>query len=138
MSGTTDNECVFNEIERTVQQKFRFRSEILFLMASSEQRNLQQLFDDVLFFAKFLSNAKAIIQREGSSSENVQKLLVEIRETTEKIHTLLRTLIKDSSEQMKEQFVKKFLTLSPECLEALFDLTKELTLIKNYQLDHAV
>ncbi|MBI3195367.1 MAG: hypothetical protein HYZ34_13020 [Ignavibacteriae bacterium] len=128
-------EEVISEIEKSGNRKFKFRQEVSSLLTISQEQNMSGVFDDILFFSKFLSHAYAVLNREGTTSETTRPLQQEFKTTLEKLHTLLRTLIKEADGLLKQDFVSRFLNMKPECMENLLALANELTWVKNYQLD---
>lgn len=73
--------------------------------------------------------------REGGNTDSTAKLQKEFAVNIEKLHTLLRTIVKEAGEPHREQFVNKFLNMTPDCMQNLLAMAKELTWIKNYNLD---
>ena len=123
------------EVEKAAQQKFRYRAQVSWLLTVVYARKLELVFEDVLFFSKFLSNAYSVLKREGVGSDTIGNLKQEFSVNLEKIHTLLRTIVKESEEPGRGEFIARFLSMTPECMEHLMALAKELTWIKNYNLD---
>lgn len=124
-----------DEVEHFAQRKFLFRDEMALLIELSESRGMQKLFNEIIFFAKFITNAQHILKRIGSESDEVLKLRIELTENLKKTSTLLRTLVEECSDDMKESFMRRFLMFNQENLDNLFSLLSELSWIKNYSLD---
>lgn len=135
MSPLASTTLFLNEVEHFAQRKFLFRDEMGLLIELSESRGMKKLFDEIIFFAKFITNAQQILKRIGSDSDEVLKLRTELTENLEKTSTLLRTLIKESSDEVKGSFMHRFLAFNQESLNNLFSLLRELSWIKNYSLD---
>jgi len=129
------SEEFLSSVERSVQQRFRFKTQIAWVLEIVRERTLERVFDDVLFFAKFLTGASVVLRREGTGSENVGNLKQEFSENLEKMHTLLRTIVKEAPEPERGEFLARFLSMTPECMENLLALARELAWIKNYKLD---
>ena len=134
---TNQSSDLLTRIEQTVNRKFMFRTKIQSLLEISQSKNMDGVFEDVLFLSKFLTHAYAILKREGANSETTIQLQTEFKTNLEKLHTLLRTIVKDADDTMKQDFVSSFLGMKAGNLENLLKLAHELTWIKNYQLDQA-
>ncbi len=124
-----------NSVERAAKQKMLYRGKIHWLLSVVYERKMEQVFDDVLFFSKFLTQASSVLKREGIGSDVLENLKNEFSVNLEKTHTLLRTIVKETEEPGRGEFISQFLGMTPECMEHLLALTKELTWIKNYNLD---
>ncbi len=131
------NEELLSQVEKSVNQKFKFRDDVLWLLEISQHSNMKEVFEDILFFSKFISRAMTVLQREGISSESTVNLQNEFKSNLEKTHTLLRILIKETDELRKQNFVSRFLSMTPDCMDNLLAFTRELTWMKNYTLDQA-
>ena len=130
-----ETQTYLDAVEQFAHRKFQFRDDLGLLTDLSESRNMKQLFDDILFFAKFVSNANNVLKRAGVHSEETQKLSAEFKESLEKSSTLLRTLVKEAPEEVKKDFTARFFSLSQESVSNLLSLLYELSWIKNYSLD---
>jgi len=122
-------------VEQFAHRTFQLRDDIAALMELAESRKMSRVFDDILFLAKFVSNARTVISRVGLESEETQKLASELKEQLERTTTLLRTIVKEAPEDLKLNFTTTYLTLGHENMANLFALLYELSWIKNYVLD---
>ena len=123
-------------VEKFVHRKFQFKSEIEALIELDRVGAMRQVLEDVLFYAKFLSNAQAILNRTGANDDNIKKLKAEFEKKLEEISELLRRLLNGSPEDFKGKFDSRFFPLTPDCMNNLLSLLYELSWIKNYQLDN--
>jgi hypothetical protein len=135
MTLRPETESYLDGVEQFVGKQFRYRSEIGLLIELAEARTMKQVFDDITFFAKFVSNAYIILKRVGPASKDIEKMSLEFKDKLEKVSTLLRTLIKEEQTDAKQQFVTRFLSLSNDSMNNLLELLYELSWIKNYSLD---
>jgi hypothetical protein len=124
-----------NDVETFSAKKFRYRQEIEILVALSRERSMEEVFRDITFFSKFISNALNILKRTGADSAETEKLSVEFKDKLEKTSTLIKTLIKEAPGEVKAMFLSRFLSLSQESMNALLSLLYELSWIKNYSLE---
>lgn len=114
---------------------FRFRDDISGLLEHARARGHQQLFDDLVFNAKFITNAFQILRRVGADNADTAKLTVELRDMMEKTTTILRTIVKEMPEERRARYLSTFLDLSHGSLGDLTALLGELAWVKNYMLD---
>lgn len=135
MNIRKETETYLDTVEEYTHRKFRFRDEVGVLVDLAATRTMERLFDDILFLAKFVSNANAILKRTGTGSEDTVKLSAEFKENLEKASSLLRTLVKEAPEEIKQHFLSSFFSLSRDGMNNLLALLYELTWIKNYKLD---
>ena len=135
MTLQPSTESLLSEIEQFAQRKFRYRLEIGLLIETANSLSLRRELDDILFNAKFLTNASALLKRVGSDSPETVKLSSEFGDGVEKVSTLLRTLIKESPTEIRDLFLKRFLSLSAESMHELLSLCSELSWMKNYSLE---
>ena len=126
-----------DEVERSSGKKFLLRKEIALLYELAEQRSLRSVFDDITFYAKFISHASLILRRFGPTSDETTKLSQEFKEKLEKISTLMKSLLDEAPDDMRESFMTRFFFLSRESMNSLMALLQELSWIKNYSLDQA-
>ncbi len=91
--------------------------------------------EDVVFNAKFITQALNVLKRVGPGNNDTAKLSGELNQMMEKTGTLLRTIMKESPEDMKQHFLGTFLSLNGESMNNFTGLLYELHWIKNYMLD---
>ena len=136
MTMPQDSETFLRSVEQFAGKSFRYRREILELLDLSLARSQRQLFDDLVFNAKFITNALNILKRVGADNADAAKLGAELGEMMEKTTTLLRTIIKEAPEGPRQHFLDSILALNQGAMTNLTGLLAELSWVKNYQLDH--
>lgn len=94
-----------------------------------------QLFEDLVFLAKFLSKTYDLLRRIGPDGDGFQKISAEFQANLEKANTLVKTLVKESPESLKTKTVDRFLRLDQESMMAFMDLLRELAWVKNWMVD---
>jgi hypothetical protein len=97
--------------------------------------NRVQIIEDAVFHAKFVTRAFEIMRRIGRDAEGFAKMEAEFKTSTEKALTLLRTLVKDSPDEMKQHFLQNFFSPTEENLPRVLSLFTELTWVKNWMVD---
>ncbi|MEX2115668.1 MAG: hypothetical protein WEB37_02180 [Bacteroidota bacterium] len=122
-------------LELYANKKFRFREEIGILLDLARSAGKMQVFEDMIFFAKFLSKSYDLMKRIGPDGEGYDKVSGEFRSTMEKSTTLLKTLVKDAPDDVKQRFSGRFFHLDQESISAVMSLMKELAWVKNWMVD---
>ncbi len=121
--------------EAFAQRSFQYRREMVTLLELSRARAHEQLFDDLVFHAKFVTNALHILKRVGADNADAVPLGAELNRMLEKTSTILRTIIKESPGEFRQHILDTFLTLSQSSMASLTALLAELSWVKNYMLD---
>lgn len=134
----TDIRSMLDEVERSTNSSLHCRREVEFLLETASERGMDQVFEDSIFLAKFVVNAMNVVRRTGSDSNDTSKLVTEISTSLEKVTTLLRTLVKETPETERDQFVHRFLSRSPDGMTDLLRLLGDLAQVKNYYLDRRI
>jgi len=128
-------EAFLDEVERASGNTFSRRADVGTLRELAHDCGKQQVFDDILFLAKFVSRAAKILGRPGLQTDDTAKLSAEFADQMEKASTLMRTLVKESPDETKEHFLSVYLSLRNESFQNLLDLFRELSWVKNFQVD---
>ncbi len=126
------------ELEKYSNRKLAFAKEVAQLLDLAWASNKQQVFEDIAFFAKFVTHANSIMKRIGRDGEGYDKLASEFQGSMEKATTLLRTLVKDSPEEIKQPSIKNFLSMDHQSLSQLIKLLEDFSWIKNWMIDGKV
>lgn len=122
-------------LELYANRKFRFGKEIGILLDEAQKTGKTQIFEDIAFFAKFLAKSYDLMKRIGPDGEGYDKVAGEFRSSMEKSTTLLKTLVKETPDEVKQQFSGKFFHLDQESLSALMNFMKEMAWVKNWMVD---
>lgn len=130
-----ETETFLRDLEIYSNRKLYFRNEVGELVDLVERSHRLQLFDDLIFYAKFLTKSFDVMKRVGRDGEGYDKLATEFQTTLEKTSTLLKTIVKDSPEEVKQHFVDSFFRMDQEGLSALMKLFADLSWAKNWQVD---
>jgi hypothetical protein len=129
-------EKLVDDVEKSVNQKFRYRKEIESLFELTQEGNQRQVMEDILFYAKFVTNASAVLSRVGMNSEETGKLAAEFKTNAEKVMTLLKTVTEEAPEEVKKEFAQSIFSPTQAGINNFIVLLKELTCFKNYSIDH--
>lgn len=135
MIASKETGNLLDRIERTTGHKLRYRFEIATLIELAARNRQQSIFEDIIFFAKFLRNSYTVMQRIGTADEGYPKLSAEFRDGLEKFSTLIKTLVKEGPDEIKNSFITTFFTMSQESMNHLLQLASDLSWVKNYSID---
>jgi hypothetical protein len=125
-----------DDVEQSVNRKFRYREEMESLFEFTREGSRKQAIEDILFHAKFVTNAAAVLARTGMNSEETGKLAAEFQVNTEKVMALLKAVVKEAPEDMKKSFAETMFPQTQEGMNNFIALLKELACFKNYAIDH--
>lgn len=126
---------VISKVENHAQQKLQFRTEIEYLMDLAERNNFKQLFDDLIFRAKFITNAYNLLSRVGAESSETTKLSIELKKNLDIAFDIIRRMISKAPDELRTIFRERFEGNDNHNRENLFGFLYELSLLKNYFLD---
>jgi hypothetical protein len=122
-------------LEQSANRRLLHPQEVGELIEIAAERKTLQVLHDVVFLAKFISKSAVVMKRIGLEGEGYETLAAEFRVSLEKVSTLLRTLVKESPEDMKSRFIEKFFSMDHAGMERLMDFLNDLTIVKNWLLD---
>lgn len=122
-------------VEASSGRALNFPGEISQLIACADRFGMTEVFEDAAFHAKFVLRARDVILRVGKDGDGYDKLAAEHQAGLEKTTTLLRTLVKEAEDGVKQRFVKEFFPLDEESFSRLNGLLADLSRIKNWQVD---
>jgi len=131
----SETRTLLDSVEHHTGHELQLRDRISLLMEMAVAHRQEHVFHDLIFLAKFLWNSYNVMQRIGSDAEGYPKLAAEFRDSVEKFSTLVKTLVKEGPEEVKESFKADFLRLSGDSLDNLIRLARDLSWIKNYSID---
>lgn len=124
-----------DELERYARRSFVHKPELGQLLECAWASGKTEIIEDAVFHAKFVTRAFDIMRRIGRDAEGFAKMEAEFTTSTEKALTLLRTLVKDSPDEMKQHFLQNFFSPTEENLPRVLSLFAELTWVKNWMVD---
>ena len=135
MTVRTEIELFFSELEKYSRRNFTYRREMGQLAELAWSSKRMELLEDAAFHAKFITRAVDIMRRIGRDADGYAKMENEFKMSTEKALTLLRTLVKDSPDEVKQHFLNNFLSPNEDNLPRVLQLLGELTWVKNWMVD---
>jgi hypothetical protein len=131
----SESSLLLDDVEQFAQRKFRYRREIEDIIQRGKQSGLDPVLDDLLFTAKFVSNAHSVLQRVGPGSEGTDNLVQEYSKNLKRSAELLQKFFPANSENIPEIIPNELLEQSGQGLEQLLNFLYEISWVKNYLLD---
>jgi len=125
-----------DEVQRHAERTLQFRDEIGTLVELGVAPAVKASWEELLFTAKFVTNASSVLRRVGPSSEETTKLSAEFSSAIERGAASLKLVLVGASKETTQLFQGKFLSPTTTSLGSLLAFFAELTLLKNHSLDH--
>jgi hypothetical protein len=124
-----------DDLQRYSNRKLVYPEEVGYLLDQATLRGLDQPLRDAIFHAKFAVKTREIMGRIGRDGEGFDKLSVEFENSIEKTSTLLKTIVKESPEEIKQHFIRDFFSLDQSSFGNFIRLLEDLGWVKNYEID---
>ena len=124
------------ELDEYSSRRLKNHEDLAQIIELAQTQRKQQVLDDIAFFAKSLWNTFNVMQRTGPAGEGYDKLSILFNENYEKVSTLIRTLVKEAPEDVKEHFKVKFFSLTHEGMSQMMNLVHDVSWLKNWEIDH--
>lgn len=135
MTMRPETERFVNELEKYANLSMKYKEEIGILLDQSTASGKREVFDDIIFFAKFIAKSQDLMKRIGPENEGYGKLASEFQSAIEKTTSLMRTVVKEGPEEVKERFVEGFFRMDEESFSSLMVFMRELAWVKNWLVD---
>jgi hypothetical protein len=123
-------------IQNFSQNKLRRSADLAVLIDQAYKKKKEEPLSELSFLAKFIWNTFTVMKRIGKGSEGYDKLSFQFNENIEKASTLLRLIMKESPDDIKQRFVTTYFAKTAEGFQSLLDLLHDLSWLKNWQIDH--
>ncbi len=135
MSVKPETAQFLTDLERFANKRFEHGTAVGFLLEEARARGMMQVFDDLVFIAKFLAKTFDLLKRIGPDGEGYVKISGEFQSNLEKAQTLVKTLLKESPDEQRRPLVEAYLSLDQESMVSFMALVRELAWVKNWTLD---
>lgn len=135
MAAQENTTQFLENLQQHFNRRLRFLQEVGFLLDESNRQGLDQPFRDAMFQAKIATKTREVMNRIGREGEGFDKLSVEFQVSIEKVSTLLKTIVKESPDEIKHLFVNNFFSLDQAGFNNLLGLLEDLGWLKNWELD---
>lgn len=124
-------------IDSYSNHRLRNKEDLCILLHMSRSEGKDQVFDDLTSHAKCVYRLAGILKRTTPNSAAYPQLKAEFGDGVEKVHTLIRTLVKEASDDVKQHFISKYFTMTHSSLENLLSISHDLSWVKNWNVDHS-
>ena len=127
-------ESFLDDAERFAGRRFRHRLELGLLIDSLTTDEGTKNFEELIFYAKFLTHAGGILARKGLAEEDTKPMAKEYAATMQKALGILEAIrgrLPDDGRRAFEQIIG----MTQEHMRQFMSLMTELGWIKNYLLD---
>ncbi|MGD8307590.1 MAG: hypothetical protein PVF17_13115 [Ignavibacteria bacterium] len=125
---------ILKEVEEFSDSLLLRKTDLQILIDESLKENLEDEFEELAFTGKYVEGLKRILKKgkEFKEIENLDYVKKDLSESTEKVIDEIRSIIKNSSDDIKKHFEENYLTLTVSCYQNLNELTANLELVKKY------
>lgn len=124
------------DLDEYSSRRLKNRDDLAQVIELARTQQKKQVLDDIAFFAKSVWNTFNVMQRTGPAGEGYEKLSILFNENYENVSTLIRTLVKEAPEDVKEYFRAKFFPLTHEGMSEMLNLIHDVSWLKNWEIDH--
>ena len=131
---TATTETFLAEAERFSKRRFRHRLELGLLIDVLDSDELTKSFEELIFYAKFLTHAGGILARKGLAEEETSQMAKEYAATMQRALGLLERIRGRLKEGDRPTF-DPIIGMTHDHMKQFMSLMNELSWIKNYLLD---
>jgi hypothetical protein len=125
---------LLKEIDTFSGEKITNRIEVQELLEISSNHNKYQVFDDLIFTAKYVQGLMRVIKNGNNNPEikNLEQIKGDLSINIEKVLSLLRELISTSDNELIQKYERSFLEMSGDSFVRLNSLMVDLEWTKMY------
>lgn len=123
------------KVDAFSKNRLRNKEDLSILLQISRDDGKEQVFDDLTFHAKYIYRLFGILKRTSPDAEAYPKLSAEFTDGVEKVNTLMRTLVKEAPDDIKQQFKSKYFSMTHASMENVMSISYDLSWIKNWHID---
>jgi hypothetical protein len=127
---------LIGKIDSYSHHRMKNKGDVALVMHLSRRAEKEPVFDDLIFHAKFIVRVFGIMKRTLPESEAYPKLSAEFRDGVEKVGTLLRMLVREAPDDVKERFQKTYFAMTQAGLDNLLGFAHDLSWVKNWYIDN--
>ena len=133
LSNQSEMSIFLHELELSTGYQFIYPDAVSLILERACIENKTNIFDDLIFYAKFIVKTREVMNRIDQKAEGYEKLAAEIQTSIDHAIKLIRILIE--STKQKEEFEKRFFLIETQSFSRFIELLSDLSWIKNWQID---
>ena len=136
MTIAEQTQVSLNQLDEFSGHRIQNKHDLACLIEMARRTSQRQLLSDIAFSSKIVWNVHGVMKRSGPDSKGYDNLQTEFKKNIEKLVTLIKTLIREEPEEIKERFAARFLQMNQESMGAFLSLIHDLTWLKNWEIEH--
>ncbi len=136
MVVSQETAALITSLQDFSRRKLHHADDLASLIELSRLHNHRQVLDDVCFLSKFLVNTNGVMKRIGKSAEGYDKLSYEFTENLAKASTMIRLLVKEAPDDVRQRFASTYFGMTHEGLNSFMELLYDISWLKNWDIDH--
>jgi len=133
LSNQSEMSIFLHELELSTGYQFIYPDAVSLILERACIENKTNIFDDLIFYAKFIVKTREVMNRIDQKAEGYEKLAAEIQTSIDHAIKLIRILIE--STKQKEEFEKRFFLIETQSFSRFIELLSDLSWIKNWHID---
>ena len=135
MALRSDTLELLRGLEKSSRKRLNYPNEVGQILEAAQNGRRTMQFEDAIFLAKFISSSFDVMSRIGVDGEGYEKLSAEFESNTQKLSSLIKEILIGARDEIRQNQTALFLSLTPESLERLMLLLRDLTAVKNWVVD---
>ena len=131
------DENILNAAEEFTDSQLIKKDDLQQLINECNQNNRTGLFEELCFTGKYVNGLLRVIKTGSNNPEvkSVEHIKKDLSDNMEKVISQLREITLNSSDEIKNEFDKKYFNLNSETFKNLSELAADLDTLKKY-LNH--
>lgn len=130
-----ETKSFINEVNIFSKNRLQKIEDLEILTELSEKDNNQNVFNDIIFISKFMTNALTIMKRIGVAGDGYDKLITEYNKGMNDVKSKIELIINNLDSEKKDRFNKKYFQITHESMSNFVILLSDLTWVKNWKLE---
>jgi hypothetical protein len=132
-NGST--EALLSTLETLSANRIRHKDDLGLVLKLALTGGRTDALEQLSFYAKFTSRSYGIMKRIGAGAEGYDKLEMEFGESLEKVKQLIEEVFRAAPPEVREQFRRRYLSLTPDAMQQLVELLHDVSWYKNWLID---
>jgi cation transport ATPase len=133
MENQSKVDIFIHQLQISTRHSLSYPNELSCILALTFKEGKSQLFEDLIFHAKFIVKTQEVMNRIGPKADGFEKIASEFQSSVKHATELLGAMV-ESSDQ-KDDFEAKIFSFETDSFTRLMKLFSDLSWIKNWQID---